>query len=146
MTEQAAPAPLDAGLALLLRRAEHALAVRLQPLLAEHGLLPEHWQVMSVLLARPGIGMSDLAHGAVVAPASLTRHVDRLVSTALVVRRMDPDDKRRVVVALSARGSEVARAIREAEEAVEQILAEELGARRWQSLAGDLRVLPPLVG
>lgn len=146
MTEQAVPAPLDAGLALLLRRAEHALAARLQPLITEHGLLPEHWQVMSVLLLRPGIGMSELAHGAVVSPASLTRHIDRLVSQALVVRRVDPDDKRRVVVALSPRGVDVARAVRAAEEAVEQMLADELGARRWQSLAGDLRVLPPLVG
>lgn len=146
MTEQAVPAALDAGLGLLLRRAEHALAVRLQPLLAEHGLLTEHWQVMSVLLARPGISMSELAHGAVVAPASLTRHVDRLVSQALVVRRVDPDDKRRVAVALSARGSDIAWTIRRAEEAVERILADELGARRWQSLTGDLRVLPPLVG
>lgn len=101
---------------------------------------------MSVLLAHPGIGMSELARGAVVAPASLTRHIDRLVSQALVVRRIDPTDKRRVVVALSSHGLDVAHAIRAVEEAVEQTLADELGSRRWQSWAGDLRVLPPLVG
>ena len=64
----------------------------------------------------PGITMTSLATSAVVAAASLTRHVDRLVELALVVRRIDPADRRRAVLALSSRGADLAARLLAAEE------------------------------
>ena len=64
----------------------------------------------------PGITMTSLATSAVVAAASLTRHVDRLVELALVVRRIDPADRRRGVLALSPRGADLAARLLAAEE------------------------------
>ena len=129
----------ETGVALLLRRLEHQLGQRLQPVLAEHSLTGEHWQVLAVLLARPGVGMSELAASAVLPAATLTRHMDRLVERALVVRRIDPDDKRRVVAALSPRGLEIARTIRAAERRIEEDWAAQTDDSVRQAVAALLR-------
>ena len=102
---------------LQLKRAEHLLRSRLRPTLDDAGLSVEHWQILAALLAHPGMRMSDLAEAALLAPASLTRHVDRLVERAFVVRRIDVNDKRSLVVALSSMGQSLAERL----EAVEQI-------------------------
>ena len=111
---------------LALRRAEQALAAQLRPVLAQHDLQLEHWQILTVLRERAGIRMSELAEAAVVPAATLTRHMDRLASRALVVRRIDPDDKRRVVAALSSHGLRIADLIRAAELDIEATLGFEL--------------------
>ncbi len=72
-----------------LRQEEADLRARVQPLLDEHGLLPEHWRILAVVDDHPGITMTSLATSAVVAAASLTRHVDRLVELALSSRGAD---------------------------------------------------------
>lgn len=89
---------------LRLKRVERALRVRLQPILAEYDIGFEHWLVLAALSEVPGLRMSDLAEAAVLPPATLTRHVDRLVECALVVRRIDAEDRRIAQVALSKRG------------------------------------------
>ena len=93
---------------LRLRRAEHALRRRLPPVLDEHEIGFEHWLVLAALAESPGLRMSDLAETSVLPPATLTRHVDRLIERALVVRRIDAEDRRIVLVALSSRGEGLA--------------------------------------
>lgn len=93
---------------LRLKQAELALRRTLQPVLDAEQVTFEHWQVLAALLEQPGLRMTDLAEAAVLPAATLTRHVDRLVEQALVIRRIDPDDKRRAVVALSRRGEQLA--------------------------------------
>ncbi|MDN4173150.1 MarR family winged helix-turn-helix transcriptional regulator [Nocardioides sp. SOB77] len=143
-----APGP-DSGresLSLLLARAEHAVRRRLAPSLAQAGLAFEHWRILSVLLERPGLPMAALAEAAVVPAATLTRHVDRLVEHALVVRRIDPADKRRAVTALSPTGRDLAEVLRAEERAVESGLADALGHERYAALTRDLGTLPGTVG
>lgn len=89
---------------LRLKRAEQALRRQLQPVLAKHDIGFEHWMVLAALAESPGLRMSDLAEASVLAPATLTRHVDRLIERALVVRRIDAEDRRIALVALSKRG------------------------------------------
>jgi DNA-binding MarR family transcriptional regulator len=100
---------------LRLKQAEAALRRRLAPLLDEYLITLEHWQVLAALQEHPGIRMTELAEFAAVPPASLTRHVDRLAELALVVRRIDPGDRRRAVVALSRRGEQLAARLMAAE-------------------------------
>ena len=105
----------SASTTLQLKRAEHVLRKHLEQLLEADGLSFEQWQVLVALLEQPGLRMTDLAEAAVLPAASLTRHVDRLTERALVVRRVDSSDKRRVVVALSNLGEVLATRLREAE-------------------------------
>ncbi|GAA3096171.1 DNA-binding MarR family transcriptional regulator [Kribbella aluminosa] len=93
---------------LLLKRIERQLEVGLRPLLDEFGLTIEQWRIMAALLEEPGQPMSVLAESAVLPAASLTRHVDKLVERGLVLRRIHPNDKRRIVAALSPVGGTVA--------------------------------------
>lgn len=109
----------QASLAVRVRQVEAQLRRVLQPILDEHGLSMDHWRIIAVVGDDPGMGMTEVASAAVVAAASLTRHVDRLVERGIVVRRMDPQDKRRAVVALSPRGREYAARLAAAESSVD---------------------------
>jgi DNA-binding MarR family transcriptional regulator len=126
------------SLLLLLKQSERRIEQRLLPILEEFDLTPEHWRVMSALLDDPGQPMSTLAEAAVLPAASLTRHVDRLVERALVLRRIHPDDRRRVVTALSPVGATVAERIRAQEHQIEAAIIDELGEDRFRALAGEL--------
>lgn len=108
------------SVALVLKRAEQAVRERVQPLLDESGLSLEHWRILAVLHDQPGLPMSPLAEGAVVPAATLTRHVDKLVELGLVVRRIDPADRRRAVTALAPRGATYVARLRDAEREAEQ--------------------------
>ncbi len=113
--QRSSPLP-SSSLAVQLRQAEAGIRDRLLPVLTEHGLTAEHWRIIAVVDDHPGVTMSTVATSAVVPAATLTRHVDKLVERALLVRRADPDDKRRVVLALSPAGQSYARRLRAAEQ------------------------------
>jgi DNA-binding MarR family transcriptional regulator len=134
-----------AGLTLLLKHAEQAVKHRLQPVLDEVDLTLDHWRIMSVLLVQPGLTMTTIADSAVVPAATLTRLIDKLAEQAVIVRRIDTADKRRVVVALSPRGAQIADRLRAAESVVEADLAAAVGAERVSSLLRDLAVLPHVI-
>jgi DNA-binding MarR family transcriptional regulator len=108
------------SLAVLLRHAENQIRARLQPSLDEAGLSLDHWRILSVLHDCPGLRMTSIAEAAVVPNATLTRHVDLLVERGLIVRRIDADDRRRVVAALSPRGDVLVSRLLDDERAVEQ--------------------------
>ncbi|MGW7681617.1 MarR family winged helix-turn-helix transcriptional regulator [Kribbella sp. NPDC054772] len=99
---------MASNLLLALKRIEREIELGLQPLLDEFGLTVEQWRIMAALREEPGQPMSVLAESAVLPAASLTRHVDKLVERGLVLRRTHPDDKRRIVTALSPVGGTVA--------------------------------------
>lgn len=132
---------MTSSLLLLLKQAERRIEHQLLPILAEFDLSLEQWRVMSALADDPGLPMSTLATTAVLPNASLTRHVDKLVERGLVVRRIHPDDRRRVVTALSPVGTTVAERLRAEEQRIEAAIAAELGDDRLQGLTGGLRQL-----
>lgn len=98
----------------------------------------EQWLVLSVLADQPGLRMSEIGEATVVPAASLTRHMDRLVERALVIRRIDAEDKRRAVCALSPRGQELVDRIRAVEASIEQILIQAIGATAYRQLISRL--------
>lgn len=114
---------VSAGKTLQLKRAEQVLRSQLEPLLRAEKITFEQWQVLAALLDQPGLRMTELAEAAVLPAATLTRHVDRLVELAMIVRRIDVEDKRRVAVALSARGEKLALRLRESERSADIELA-----------------------
>lgn len=145
MTEHSLAPPRTGSLVVLLRYCEDKVWQRLQALLDEDGLAPEHWRIMALLLDQPGLGAGAIVEGAVLPSASVTRHVDRLVENGIVIRTLDPTDRRRVVLALSSRGRERAERLRAAERGVQETIAAALGAERLHALEHDLGVLPSLL-
>jgi MarR family transcriptional regulator, organic hydroperoxide resistance regulator len=96
----------DSGQSLpdLLRRVERRVTGRLAALLAVEGSTLDEWRVLSFLARAGGRPMSAIAEATMLLPPTLTKRVDHMVADGLVHRRVDPGDRRRVLVMLSPRG------------------------------------------
>ncbi|MGZ8178930.1 MarR family winged helix-turn-helix transcriptional regulator [Williamsia sp. SKLECPSW1] len=132
MTEDPPPLPL------LLARASRAVDHRMAAIVADIGVSTDQWRVLLVLSRSDGITMSDLADAAVLSAAGATRAVDALVSRAMVYRRADPTDRRRIVVFLSAHGVVTVEPGIHAMEQMERDIAATIGSRRHLALGDGL--------
>ncbi len=132
---------LRAHLAYLLSEAERAVTRGLAGALAAEGVTVEHWRILRALSDGHGHSMSDLAEAVLMPHPTLTKAVDRLVDDALVYRRQDSADRRRVAVHLSDLGRElVARLDRRAAEHHADVAAA-FGADRTERLMRELEAL-----
>lgn len=102
---------LPRDLPQLLSSAERLMTRRLSAALEAESCSVEEWRVLTLLSDGRGHTMSDVAAYALMPAPSLTKLVDRMVSAALVYRRKDPGDGRRVLVYLSSRGRNRHRAV-----------------------------------
>jgi MarR family transcriptional regulator, organic hydroperoxide resistance regulator len=94
----------ELDLARSLTLVERRVTARMSAALTAAGGSVEAWRVLSLLADGGGHPMSEIADFALLPPPTLTKVVDRMVSDNLVYRRVDEDDRRRVLVFLSARG------------------------------------------
>lgn len=119
-----------AGTALTraLTRAARAVTARVEQVLGADGLTVDQWLVIEALEAAAGLSMAELATETMITGPTLTRVVDRLVSTATVYREVDTADRRRVRVYLSSRGRAAYRRISAKVEEVESELLERVPA------------------
>ncbi|WP_018334746.1 MarR family winged helix-turn-helix transcriptional regulator [Actinomycetospora chiangmaiensis] len=96
---------LDAGsLTVALHQVLARVAARVEEITAAAGLALPQWLVLASLADRGDLAMGELVAGTGLNDSTLTRVVDRLASLGLVYRGVDPADRRRVRVSLSARG------------------------------------------
>ncbi|GAA2371843.1 MarR family winged helix-turn-helix transcriptional regulator [Streptomyces carpaticus] len=100
-------------LATLLTRAERLAARRLRTALEGTGCTVDAWRVLSLLADGEGHGMTAIAERVLLPPPTLTRLVDQLVDDGWVHRRVDPLDRRRVLAALTPRGLDHWRRLRD---------------------------------
>jgi MarR family transcriptional regulator, organic hydroperoxide resistance regulator len=96
-----------AELLALLTQAERLMSRRVAAVLAAEGHSIEGWRVISLLADGAGHPMTELAEQSFLPPASLTKLVDHLVESALVYRRVDPTDRRRIRAYLTPRGHQL---------------------------------------
>ncbi|UKD59534.1 MULTISPECIES: MarR family winged helix-turn-helix transcriptional regulator [Amycolatopsis] len=94
----------EASLIRALTRTARAVTLRIEPLLKTEGLTLDGWLVLDALVAGDGLTMTELAGRTLVTGPTLTRVVDRLVTTAAAYREVDAEDRRRVRVYLAPRG------------------------------------------
>jgi MarR family transcriptional regulator, organic hydroperoxide resistance regulator len=87
----------------LLNEIHHQIAERVSVAVGGRARL-EEWTVLSTLADGAGHAMGDIADMTHTPPPSMTKLINRLVDGDLVYRRIDPVDRRRVLVFLSARG------------------------------------------
>ena len=132
---------LRAHLSYLLSEAERSLSRQLAAGLAAEGVTIEQGRILRALSDGHGHSMTDLAEAVLMPHPTLTKAVDRLVEDALVYRRQDTADRRRVAVYLSDLGrSLVARLDRRADEHHAEVEAA-FGAARTERLMRELEAL-----
>ena len=127
--------PVQTSLAALLTHVEHRVSRRVDAALAAAALTAEQWRVLTLLADGAGHPMTEIAGFALVPAPTLTKIVDRMIDRTLVYRRVDDEDRRRVLVFLSSRGSEVYREVGVDVAEAERELAEELGSADSRQLA-----------
>jgi len=111
---------------------------------AEHEI--ESWEFDVLAALRRAGAPYELSPGrllkqTLVTSGTMTNRVDRLTARGLVERRPDPDDRRGVIVRLTAEGKATVDAAFEALVERERALLADLPARDRKQLAGLLRTL-----
>lgn len=141
--QPATPPSAERSLLLELRRAEHLLEQHVTrgtaAVTTALDLTPERRRVMAALAAEPGQSMTALSQASVLPPASLTRHVDRLVAQGLVARTHHSDDRRRVVADLTESGMQAWTQVQAGEARVADALREVVGPERFDTLLAEFR-------
>jgi len=76
-----------------------------------YGISPPEWKMLAVLAQHAPMSATAAGQRTSLMPDKVTRAVDGLVAKKLVVRRLDREDKRRVVLSLSVKGERAFAAI-----------------------------------
>jgi DNA-binding MarR family transcriptional regulator len=127
-----------------ISRLARELEQRLEPVYREHGLEPG-WHDVLATLRRTGppyeLRPSELTGTLMLTSSGTTKRLDRLEQAGLVERAPDPQDRRGVLIRLTAKGREVIDATTEAHLENERRLLAALSAAEREQLAGLLRKL-----
>jgi DNA-binding MarR family transcriptional regulator len=127
-----------------ISRLARELEQRLEPVYREHGLEPG-WHDVLATLRRTGppyeLRPSELTGTLMLTSSGTTKRLDRLERAGLVERAPDPQDRRGVLIRLTAKGREVIDATTEAHLENERRLLAALSAAEREQLAGLLRKL-----
>lgn len=91
-------------LAQLLSQAERHFRRELERVLDGQGSTIEQWRTLALLMDGASHTMSEITEHALLPAASSTRVIDRMVAQNLVYRKVDPVDRRRVLVRATSRG------------------------------------------
>ena len=128
---------LEDQLCYLLSSAHRNIQGNLDGLLKSEDLSVEQWRILSVLSDGKGHTMGRLAVQSLLNHPALTKKIDKMIMRALVHRKHDQEDHRRVLVYISDFGRElVARGTVRVDD-FQSALEERLGSGR----AGELRQL-----
>ena len=129
---------LRSHLAYLLAEAEQAANRGLAESLSAEGVTVEQWRILRALSDGYGHSMGDLAAAVLMPHPTLTKAVDRLVESALVYRRQDEADRRRVAVYLADRGRDLVRRLDEQSVEHQGRIEAAYGAQRTERLMREL--------
>jgi DNA-binding MarR family transcriptional regulator len=137
---------LRSHLAYLLSEAEQAVNRGLAESLAAEGMTVEQWRILRALSDGHGHSMGDLAAAVLMPHPTLTKAVDRLIDEALVYRRQDEADRRRVAVFLADRGQEAIERLDEQAQEHHRRIEAAYGAQRTERLMRELSRLVESLG
>jgi len=95
-----------------LRSVLHHLLRRLRREGHDHGVSPLHAFLLAAILEHPGIGVGELAALERLRGPTISGHIKAMEALGLVERGPRPDDRRRVGLLATAKGSRTIEAIR----------------------------------
>ena len=97
--------PITEHLAYLLAQANREINRQLDARFRTEGVPVERWRILKVLSDGKGHSMGELAEAVLLNHPTLTKMVDRMVSDSLVYGVQDAEDRRKVLMFSSDRGS-----------------------------------------
>jgi len=129
--------PIEDCISFLLAKAGQQVARRFRDTLAQHGVTPVQYAVLSVLWEQEGLSSADLSSRLVIDSATMTGLVLRMETLELVTRRPDAKDRRVSRVYLTSAGQTLRKPLIKAVVELNTDIAKELGdqaPRLWLSL------------
>ncbi|THF75125.1 MarR family winged helix-turn-helix transcriptional regulator [Cohnella fermenti] len=102
------------------RRVSQLFALRLSPT----GVTTEQWSVLARLCEEDGISQKDLAHRVGKDQTNVTRILDQLERKELIVRRVNPEDRRSYLPSVTDSGRRAYEEIAPIEENVIRLISE----------------------
>jgi DNA-binding MarR family transcriptional regulator len=140
------PEPLASAVGFLLSWNGQRMAAQFAGALEPLGLHPPHFGVLSLIAADPGRAQQELVDRSMIDPSSMVKVIDELESLGLAERRVDPSDRRKRAVHLTAAGARMLeRARKVAAGTVDEVLAP-LDPGERETLRTLLRKLAGLPG
>ena len=122
-----------------LKRAQHALRLRMDGELRTLGLTTPQYAALSVLREEPGLSGAALARRCFVRPQTMNRVLTNLESSGLVERLPHPEHGRILQARLTGKGEESLSRAHAAVEEVEEQMLSELSEEDRQHLLEALR-------
>lgn len=96
---------MTSDLGAVLAQLLEVIVEREAPILSAHGLTMWEYVVLVSIADEPGLSQNDLARKSRRDSTRLIRHLDDLADRGLIVRDIDPTDRRRRVVSLTDSGT-----------------------------------------
>ena len=121
--------------------AKESVIAPMRTKLREYHITEPQWRVMRVINDRGTTDATGLAEVGLLHAPSVTRILKELEQRKLVVRELDSNDRRRILVALSPEGREVVKVISRHVLHVMREYSDRFGAERLEKLANELRAL-----
>jgi DNA-binding MarR family transcriptional regulator len=135
----------DVPLPALLRAARSAYGSAIRTALAEVGCddMPRNGSYVIGAIARTGAPLGDIIRWMAMSKQAAGQLVDTLVTRGYLHRSVDPEDRRRLIVTLTERGSAAADVIRRAVDGVDAALAARVGEEYIAHTRATLAALFP---
>lgn len=122
----------------VMKQLELAVRARLDEIVRPAGLTALQYTALTVLELHPDLASAQLARHSFVTAQSMADMVTALIDRGLIERHRDPDDRRRLVLALTAEGKALLRKYRGKVAALEAEMLTGLSPARVEDLRDDL--------
>jgi len=126
----ASPEPAPPTLLYLMKQVELAIRARLDELMRPAGLTALQYTALTVLERHPDLTSARLARHSFVTAQTMSDMVTALRERGLIERHRDPADRRRLVLALTAKGHDLLGQYRPAVAALEAEMLSGLTAKQ----------------
>lgn len=132
------------SLPIALLRARETLMSRFRPLLAAQNVTEQQWRVLRVLYEAGPLDATQISDSCCILAPSLTRIFRNLEQRALITRKKDAADARKLVLAITPRGKALIQVVTPESKKIYQTLESEFGTERIEKLLDTLEDLSNL--
>ena len=92
------------SLTIALLRARESLMLSFRPMLAKHNFTEQQWRVLRVLGEKGPCDAGELAENACILSPSLSRIINNLILNKYIEKKLDSNDKRKIILKISDQG------------------------------------------